>query len=63
MCMNNKQREVQVLLTILFSELQLDIKYNWLIKEKFNTLDMEDSEWSDIEDLVLAIIGKIRDLK
>lgn len=57
--MNEKQKQVQILLINIFSELKLDAKYIWSIKERFNTLDMEDSEWSDAD--LAHQIGKIQD--
>jgi hypothetical protein len=57
--MNNKQKEIVELIIEIFSNLRLDVKYLYIIKEKFNVLSSDDHEWSEIEDHVIEIIKKL----
>lgn len=57
--MNNKQKEIVELIVEIFSNLRLDVKYLYIIKEKFNVLSSDDHEWVEIEDRVIEIIKKL----
>ena len=57
--MSNKQQEIADLIVEIFRNLKFDVKYLYIIKEKFNILSSDDHEWSDIEYHIIEIIKKL----